>query len=141
MPTHRYSLYLPDAIREAIVAQARAEAPNECCGLLAGRFEGGRGIVDLQIPIVNEAASPISYFAEPQGLLNAFKEIRARNLELLAIYHSHPTSRAVPSRRDVEEWHYPDAMMMIVSLLEPDAAVKGWWVDEGHFDAAEITVS
>lgn len=136
---NRFTLQMPRAILAEMIAQALAEAPRECCGLLAGRIDGERGVVESRIPLVNELASPIAYLAEPRSLLNAFKSLRAENRELLAVYHSHPTSRAVPSRRDVEEWNYPDAMMVIVSLLESEATVNGWWVDQGLFDAAEIT--
>lgn len=117
---------LPAAIREAIMAHADAEAPNECCGLLAGRDS----VVGRHFPLVNAHKSPVAYFAEVKGLFAALKAIRAENLDVLATYHSHPTSAAVPSRRDVEQWTYGDAAMVIVSLMNHEVNI--WRIVDGN---------
>lgn len=123
---------IPPAIREAILSHAKSEAPNECCGFLAGRD----GIVEKAIPLVNELASPIEYTASAASLFAAFKAMRAEGLELLAVYHSHPTSHAVPSRRDLNEWTYGDVAMVIASL--PKDEVTSWRIEDGMMRKLEL---
>src|SRR5437773_1648343 len=82
---------LPRELYEALVGQARAEQPNECCGLLAGRVEAGVGRVSHRFPLRNELASPREYSSEPRDHLNADRRMRELGIDLLAIYHSHPT--------------------------------------------------
>src|SRR5438552_1090553 len=96
-----FRLLLPAQILRDMIAQARAELPNECCGLLAGRVEGGAGRVERRYPLVNRAASPTEYDGDPKGQLAAQKDMRRLGLELLAIYHSHPTAAPVPSKKDL----------------------------------------
>ncbi|MER3459894.1 MAG: hypothetical protein C4303_01460 [candidate division GAL15 bacterium] len=71
---------------ETIVAHARAELPNECCGVLAGRH----GRVEWVRPVANADRSPYTYRMDPQELLRAYREADAEGLEVLGYYHSHP---------------------------------------------------
>src|SRR5262245_28473027 len=108
--------------------QAQAELPNECCGLLAGRVKNGVGRVEARYPLVNELASPCEYSAAPKGLFAAFKDMRARGIDLLAIYHSHPTSEPVPSRTDRERNFYgDDVVFLIIGMAGPSAETRAWW--------------
>jgi proteasome lid subunit RPN8/RPN11 len=114
-----------------MVAQAQTELPNECCGLLAGRVEikpcGPVGLVLRRFPLVNEKASPIEFFSEPRSLLDAHKAMRAEGLEILSIYHSHPTTRPVPSRKDVgQNFHGPEVVHLIISLKKNVPETRGW---------------
>ena len=84
-------LRVPADLLAAVVAHARAEAPLECCGLLAGTADGG---VSLHFPIRNDLASPTDYVTNARDLLAASKAVRAAGAEVLAFYHSHPASRA-----------------------------------------------
>jgi [CysO sulfur-carrier protein]-S-L-cysteine hydrolase len=99
------------------VAHARAEFPNECCGMLAG--EGGRAV--RQYRAKNTEASPFMYVMEPREQLRIMDEIDERGLDLLAIYHSHTRSAAYPSRTDVELAFFPTALYLIVSIADRDA--------------------
>jgi [CysO sulfur-carrier protein]-S-L-cysteine hydrolase len=133
---------VPRGVYDAMVAHALAERPNECCGLLAGRLgPEGAGVPVAQVvahyPLANAAASPTRYDAEPRGLLSAHRDMWARGLELLAVYHSHPTSEPVPSRTDHEKWfHGPEVVCLIVSLLTDPPLARGWWMTEaGHHEA------
>jgi len=125
----RRRLVLGAEFRRQIVEHARAERPNECVGLLAGRGE----VVERVHPIANEAKSPTRFFAA-EGLFEPMRAMRAAGLELIGIYHSHPDSPAVPSVRDREENYYPDAVHVIVSLEGDEAEVRGWRLAE---DGAE----
>ncbi len=98
----------------AIVAQAQEEAPLECCGLLLGR---GRR-VERVFPGTNIDRSPVTYNMDPQELFRAHREMEAQGTDLVAIYHSHPRTRAYPSSTDVGKATYPDAFYMIISLQD-----------------------
>src|SRR3954452_20602849 len=90
-------LSVPRPLFAALVEQALAERPNECCGLLAGRIlPDGVGRVEKRYPLVDAAASPAEFLSEPRGMFEADRDMRRRGTEVLAVYHSHPASRPVP---------------------------------------------
>src|SRR5438067_13873196 len=95
-------LHIPGPLFEGMIEQARAEQPNECCGLLAGVTAGEAGQVRCRYPLVNAAASPALFESDPRSTFDADRDMRRRGLEVLAVYHSHPTSAPVPSRTDLE---------------------------------------
>lgn len=118
-------LQIPQRIIDEMIAHARAEAPNECCGLLAGKGETVGAIyritnlpsddpkvADLRVPPDRR----LRYIMDPLEQLRAFKKMRQEGEELLAIYHSHPHSPAAPSATDVRLAFYPEAYYLIVSL-------------------------
>lgn len=90
------------------------QSPNEeICGLI-GAVDGRPTTV---YPVANIAATPADTFEmDPQEQIDAFKTMRSRGEDLFAIYHSHPSSPAEPSRRDVEQAGYPEAYQLIISL-------------------------
>jgi proteasome lid subunit RPN8/RPN11 len=116
-----------------MLAHARAELPNECCGLLAG----DRAQATQHYPLVNAAASPTRYDADSKDLLRAFRDMRERQLEHLAIYHSHPTSDPVPSRTDLAQAFYPGVVYLIISLKADAPSMRGWWLSETEYREAE----
>ena len=96
----RIEVYLPDlprAVYQAMIDQARAELPNECCGLLAGVVEEGVARVVRAFPLVNVEASPVEYESEPRSMFEAVRAMLKERLDVVAVYHSHPTSPAVPT--------------------------------------------
>ncbi len=119
-----------------MIAQAQAELPNECCGLLAGTFgTDGTARAHHRYPLVNALASPSEYFAEAKGMLAAHRDMRANGWELLAVYHSHPTSAPFPSRKDRERYEevrpvLGEVIHVIISLAEPSPDVRLWWLTE-----------
>jgi proteasome lid subunit RPN8/RPN11 len=131
-----------------MIAHARAELPDECCGLLAGPIvpqEAGVppvGRVTDRYPLVNAAASPVRYDADPKSLFLAFRDMRQRGLELLAIYHSHPTSDPVPSRTDLARNFYgPEVVHLIVSLSAEPPSIRAWRLEGDTFTEAEVVLS
>jgi proteasome lid subunit RPN8/RPN11 len=131
---------LPRKLYEEMVSQARAELPNECCGLLAGRLALGSeqwavGRVERRYPLVNELASTTEYYSAPFA---AYKDMRREGLELLAIYHSHPTSDPVPSRKDIERNFYGATVVhFIISLKDKEPLMRGWRLNETSYVQAE----
>ncbi|MBI4302444.1 MAG: M67 family metallopeptidase [Chloroflexi bacterium] len=100
---------------EAMIAQAQAESPLECCGIIAGRD----GRVAKLFPAANAEKSPVRYSISPQELFSIYEEIEAKGWELLGIYHSHTKSEAYPSATDVELAFWPDSYYLIISLKDP----------------------
>jgi proteasome lid subunit RPN8/RPN11 len=103
---------LPAEVADELVAHARAERPNECCGLLAGVD----GVVTRVFRARNAAASPFLYSMDGLEQLRIMDEIDAAGWDVAAIYHSHTRSAAYPSRTDVELAFYPETPYLIVSL-------------------------
>jgi proteasome lid subunit RPN8/RPN11 len=103
---------------DEMVAHAREDLPNECCGMVGGRD----GKATEVIRVVNAAATPLRYEMDPQGQFNALKTIEDGGGELLAIYHSHTKSAAYPSQTDVNQAvAWPDQVYVIISLADEDA--------------------
>ena len=127
-----FALLVPAPMLADVIAQARAALPAECCGLLAGTVADGVGTAALRIPLTNALASPTEFASEPREMLAAQKAWRAAGLELLAVYHSHPASDPVPSRKDIERNGWGSAVMcVIVGLANDEADVRAWWLTEG----------
>lgn len=126
--TGPFRLAIPRPIFDAMLAHALAERPAECCGLLAGTIVEGVGRVTLHLPLVNELASPSEYESEPRSMLAAHKAMRATGTDVLAVYHSHPTSDPVPSRRDRERNYGEGVVNLILGLRGAEPEVRGWWL-------------
>lgn len=95
----------------SILRHAREDPARECCGLLAGRG----GMISILLPATNVLASATAFEIAPRELFILFHQMRAAGWEHLGIYHSHPAGENVPSRRDVEQAFYPDAVYCIAS--------------------------
>jgi proteasome lid subunit RPN8/RPN11 len=90
--------------------------------------------VERCYPLVNELASPVEYSAEPKSLFRAHKGSREAGLEILAFYHSHPTTEPVPSKTDMARNYWGMTVMhLIISLKTNIPEVRGWWIgDTGY---------
>lgn len=120
-------LIVPVSLWAEVVAHARSEWPNECCGVLAGHLAGPTGQVTRCFPVRNRLASPTEYETDAADLLAAFRAMRQEGLELLAVYHSHPAAEPVPSRRDVERNTYGEGVVhLIVGLAGPAPVMRAW---------------
>ena len=125
---------IPADIFDTMIEHARVEMPVECCGLLGGRA----GVVSHRFALRNELASPVAYQADPRDLFAAFREIRQCGLELLAIYHSHPSSPARPSRVDLEQNYYGEVPRIIISLAGEPPVVKAFRLLDDRFEELPI---
>ena len=139
---------LPAGIRDAMVAHARAEYPNEMCGLVIGdRPAAGGGVPQRWEPARNEARSPYRYRLHPDDLLRLTLATWDDETVFWAVVHSHVRSPAVPSPTDVGAATYPDALYVLVSLsdLEVDAdtgepSVRAWRIVEGTTHEVAVRV-
>ncbi|MDA8079962.1 MAG: M67 family metallopeptidase [Nitrospiraceae bacterium] len=109
-------LIIAEELLEQMVSHCRAGYPHEACGMLAGR----KGRVEKVYAMTNDEPSPVSYLVNPREQFLVMKEMRARGLELVGIFHSHPSSPAFPSVKDVNLALYPDSAYVILSLSDPE---------------------
>jgi proteasome lid subunit RPN8/RPN11 len=127
-----------------IVAHARRDAPNECCGLLVGR----PGEILEAVPASNGASeptrryeiSPVDYFAQ----IRRCRRINAAQSERFAVvgaYHSHPRGGPEPSETDVAE-AFRDFVFLIVGLAAPGGGmeIRGYTFDDETFSPVVLTV-
>jgi [CysO sulfur-carrier protein]-S-L-cysteine hydrolase len=140
---------LPREIADAITAHARAESPNEACGVVLGSDIPAEGGVAVRFARCrNSAQSPTRYEINPDDLIRVLQDAEAAGLEPWAWFHSHVTSEARPSETDVEEAAWPDQLYLLVSLA-PDQAdpvtvsppLRAWRILGGviHEVALEVT--
>jgi proteasome lid subunit RPN8/RPN11 len=130
---------IAQSLIDEMVAHARADLPNECCGMVGG--SGGEATTVIRV--ANSAASPLRFEMDSQGQYDALKAIEDDGGELLAIYHSHTKSAAYPSQTDVNQAvSWPDAIYLIVSLQDADApGVKGYWLKDLKIADAELVIT
>jgi [CysO sulfur-carrier protein]-S-L-cysteine hydrolase len=120
---------------DEMVAHARAEAPNECCGMIGGRDGSATSIHRAR----NAEESPLRYVIHPTDQLRIMEEIEARGEELAAIYHSHTGSPAYPSQTDInlaENW--PDPLYVICSLADREPEVRAFAIRDGEVEEVAL---
>ena len=104
-------LRMSRAVFDRLLTEARGNPEIECCGLLAGRD----ALISAVLPARNALQSSTSYEIAPAELFVLFRQMRAKGLEHLGIYHSHPKGDNAPSPLDLERAFYPDAAYLIIS--------------------------
>jgi proteasome lid subunit RPN8/RPN11 len=137
---------LPDGIRDEIVAQARAEDPNESCGLIVGDGPAGDGGRALRFEAArNKLASPYRYDVHPDDLYRISVAADDADEVIWGIVHSHTHTPAVPSPTDLGLAFYPDALYLLISLCDDEAdpttgapSVRAWRIVDGAAHEVEL---
>jgi [CysO sulfur-carrier protein]-S-L-cysteine hydrolase len=111
-------LRIDRATRDAIVAHARRDHPDEACGVVAGPAGTDRPI--RFVPMLNAARSPTFYEFDSADLLQLYKEMDANDEEPVVVYHSHTATEAYPSRTDISLAQEPNAHYVLVSTRAED---------------------
>lgn len=128
---------IAQSLIDEIVAHAREDAPNECCGMIGGVDGEARTVYRA----TNAEASPLRYSIDAGEQFRLMREIEEAGEELASIYHSHTRSPAYPSQTDVNLAGWPDAVYLIASLADPDAPdVRAFWIREGRIEDAELVI-
>ncbi len=92
--------------------------------------------------IVCTNPSPKEFLSDPKSMFAADRDMRLKGIDILAVYHSHPTSNPVPSPTDLNRNYWPKVMTLIVSLKNPqEPQVRGWWLGADNYREAEWTFS
>ena len=127
------------SLLDQIVAQARAEAPNECCGIVGGR-DGRAGRL---FQARNARASPLAYDIDGRDLVRIYDELDDAGLQVAVIYHSHTRSDPVPSQTDINlaSPFLPYAVYLIVGVKHPERDdIRAWHIRGGEVTEAPLEV-
>jgi proteasome lid subunit RPN8/RPN11 len=129
---------IPQGLYDELVAHARADAPDECCGIVATRGDEAVAVHRTE----NIHHSPMRYEMDGREQLRVYNEIEDAGLELGAIYHSHTRSEPYPSQTDVNlAVNWPDPVYIIVGLASgPEAKVRAYTLRDGQIAETELTV-
>lgn len=129
---------IAQSLIDEMVAHAREDLPNECCGLIGGK--DGKALVLHRV--TNAEASPLRYIMHSQEEYDARKAIAEAGQEVLAAYHSHTKTDAYPSQTDVNQAvNWPELIYVIISLKDPESpVVKGYWLKDLKIADAELVV-
>lgn len=127
------------SLLDEIVAQARAEAPIECCGIVGSR--DGRAVRLFKAR--NARASPLAYDIDGRDLQRIYDELDSDDLQVGVIYHSHTRSDPVPSQTDINlaSPFLPDAVYLIVGVKDPDRDdLRAWHIRDGQYTEAQLEI-
>ena len=108
------------ALHDKIVAHARADHPDEACGVIAG--SAGTGRPERFIPMTNAERSPTFYRFDSMEQFHVWKEMEERGEEPVVIYHSHTATEPYSSRTHISYASEPDAHYVLVSTRDPEVA-------------------
>ncbi len=140
-------------ILDQMIAHAKREAPDECCGILAGHvaFAGAEDIVTEIYEITNLSSDDpriadlkipkdrkVRYMMNPDEQFQVMRNMRERNLAMLGIYHSHPHSEAYPSATDIRLAFYPNVFYLIISLVEDKPYVRAFFIADQKITEEKI---
>jgi proteasome lid subunit RPN8/RPN11 len=127
---------------DAIIAQSRAEYPDECCGVILGPT--GSGKAERLKPMINAAHSPTFYEFDSKDLLALYREIDDNDEEIVVIYHSHTETEARPSRTDIAYASEPLAHYVLVSTREeiaPAIEFRSFRIIDGVVTEEEVSIT
>jgi proteasome lid subunit RPN8/RPN11 len=131
------ALRLSPAQLATVIEHARASKPEEACGILAGDSEGN---VKRVFCMENAEHSSTFYTMDSSEQFRVFDELRQEELELVAIFHSHPHSPAIPSMQDLELAFYPDSVYLIVSLMDDVPECQAYTMVDGQAEEVGINI-
>ena len=133
-------LRIPKGVYDKIVAHARADHPDEACGVVAG--PAGSGRPERFIPMTNAARSPTFYEFDSTEQFQVWKEMDDRDEEPVVLYHSHTATEAYPSRTDVAYASEPGAHYVLVSTRdEHETEFRSYRIDNGNITEEPVTVA
>lgn len=133
------AITVPRALFDSMIAHAREDEPNECCGLIGGR----PGEATTIYRATNAEASPFRYSLAPTEQLELMNRMEQAGEDLVGIYHSHTRSGAWPSQTDINlAGGWPDVTWLIVSLEDPESPdVKAFTIDGNEVGVVDIQVA
>ena len=134
MLTIRRELY------DKIVAHARADHPDEACGVIAG--PAGSDRAERFIPMMNAERSPTFYRFDSMEQFQVWKEMDDRDEEPIVIYHSHTATGAYPSRTDISYASEPGAHYVLVSTRDADEAeFRSFRITDGEVTEEPVEIA
>jgi proteasome lid subunit RPN8/RPN11 len=134
------SLTIPATMLGSIMHHLAATLPNEGVGLIAVAKEPETWRATAFIPGTNVDCSPTRYTMDPAEVVAGLRMIEANGWQLGAIVHSHVLTPPTPSRTDVREAYYPDALMLIVGFVNGQAEPRLWRLDAGDRPSKPVEI-
>ncbi len=132
-------LSIAATIRDAIVAHARRDHPDEACGVIAG--PAGSDTPTRVIPMINAERSPTFYRFDSGEQLRLYRELDERDEEIVVVYHSHTGTEAYPSRTDVSIASEPDAHYVLVSTRDPvEHELRSYRIRDGEVTEEPVKI-
>lgn len=131
-------LTLEQSYVDEMIAHAREDDPNECCGIIAGLD----GAAAKLYRALNAEASPYRYNVDSKDLLRIYRDLDEHGWDVLVIYHSHTHTEAYPSPTDVRLAAWPDAYYIIVSLQDKSSPVaRAFRINDGQVGEEELRIT
>ncbi|HUR51448.1 MAG TPA: M67 family metallopeptidase [Mycobacteriales bacterium] len=131
-------LSLPRALVDQVLAHARRDHPDECCGVIAGKDGTATRLFEME----NAERSPTGFTFDSTEWLRVYRDVDDADEELLAVYHSHTATEAYPSRTDVL-WaqHNEFAHWLLVSTRSDEDEVRSFTITEGVVSEEPVTIT
>jgi proteasome lid subunit RPN8/RPN11 len=127
-------------LHDKIIAHARADHPDEACGVIAGASGSDRP--QRFIPMENAERSPTFYRFDSMEQLRVWREMDDRDEEPVVIYHSHTATEAYPSRTDISYASEPRAHYVLVSTRDADTTeFRSYRIIDGEVTEEPVTVT
>jgi [CysO sulfur-carrier protein]-S-L-cysteine hydrolase len=122
---------------DRMVAHARADAPDECCGIISSRDGEAVALYEIE----NTAHSPLKYVMDSEDQRRVMMAIDDDDLDVGVIYHSHTRSKPYPSQTDINLAFYPDSLYVIIGLASgPEADVRAFTIQDGAVQEAHLSI-
>jgi [CysO sulfur-carrier protein]-S-L-cysteine hydrolase len=132
-------LTISRSLVDQMVAHARADHPDEACGVIAG--PAGSDRPERFIAMTNAERSPTFYRFDAMEQLAVWREMDERDEEPVVIYHSHTSTQAYPSRTDIAYASEPGAHYVLVSTSEPDEAeIRSFLIADGVVTEEDVRI-
>lgn len=131
-------LTLPRSMVDAVLAHARRDHPDECCGIVAGKGN----VATRVVPMLNAERSPTGFVFDPAEQLRVWRALDDADEDLLVVYHSHTMTEAYPSRTDVR-WsaNTPGTSWLLVSTRSDDEEIRSFRIEDGVVVEEELVVT
>ena len=127
------TLELSQILLQDLIKYVDQHLPFEACGVLAGK----EGRAEKMIGVLNQAQSPVRFVMDPYEQLHAFDWIDSHGLDLVGIFHSHPTGPETASATDILETAYA-VVHVILSRTGTQWKARGFWIENGK--ASEVAL-
>jgi [CysO sulfur-carrier protein]-S-L-cysteine hydrolase len=128
---------IPSSIYNNLIEHAKKGFPLEVCGILGGSGEN----VMVAYPMTNTDASNEHFMMDPREQFSVIKDLRAKGLSMLVIYHSHPETPARPSEEDIRLALTPNVSNVIISLADPlKPDMKSFRIENGTVQAEHMEI-
>lgn len=126
---------------EEMINYARAQLPNEACGLIAGREQGDERVIEKVYYLTNTDASNEHFSLNPKEQLQAVKDMRLRGLKPVGNWHSHPASPSRPSAEDKRLAYDSKASYLILSLMEEEPILHSFHIEDGDAEKEFLEIT